>query len=225
MKAAVKNDFLAPRPSAIDAYYEEQQIRDVKAYMAAKAGARAMVDLGPSRRYPIYFSPNRGGGGSRTSNGFDVTPIGSENALGQTGSMGFRWYGDEVTWADNIFNETSGSVVIVPQQIGTDIGNAAGSFLRETFNPAPDPVIIVNCSTATGEVTDAVPGTPITSGFGANGAPLSTTQGSTVIGGGGLFQAGAASISSVPTGVNNNGVSTQGNSSFRGRITITIRPP
>ena len=90
-------------------------------------------------------------------------------------------------------------------------------MLRQTFNPAPDPVIIVNCSTATGEVTAAVPGTPITSGFGANGSPLSTTQGSTVIGGGGLNQAGGGSVNSVTTGVNNNGVSTQGNSGFRGK--------
>ena len=219
MKAAVKNDFLAPQPSAMDTVRQEEQIRNLKAYMAAKDGARSMIDSGPSRRYPISFSPNRGGGGSRTSSGFNATPIGSENPLGQTGSVGLQWSGNEVSWdPDNFFNETSGSVVVVPEQGITDVGNAAGSLLRQTFNPTPDPVTTVNCSTDTAAATAAVSGTSTTSGLGNTGAQsaVNTTQGSTVTGGG-TGTAGGGSVNSVTTGVNNNGVSTQGNSGFRGK--------
>jgi len=226
MKAAAKNDFLAPQPSAMDILRQEEHLRAFNADQAAKKGARAMVDLGPSRRYPISFSPNRGGGGSRSSSGFEATSIGSENPLGQTGSVGFRWSGNEVSWdPDNFLNETSGSVVVVPEQGITDVGNAAGSLLRETFNPTPDPVTTVSCSTDTAAATAAVPATPTTSGLGATGSQsaVSATQGTTVTGGGGLNQAGGGSVSSVKTGVNNNGVATQGNGGFRG-VKATIRP-
>jgi len=225
MKAAAKNDFLAPQPSVMDKIRQEEQIRVFNADQAAKKGARSMMDLGPSRRYPLYFSPNREGSRSSTSNGFETVPIGSESPLERTSSFGFRVGGDSYSWdSSQILNETSASMVVAPEQGITDVGNAVGTYTRQAFGPAPKQTTVVTCSTDAAAATAAVSATSTTSGLGATGSQsaVSATQGTTVIGGGGLNQAGGASVNSVTTGVNNNGVATQGNGGFR--IRAIIRP-